>query len=431
MCDLCTNHYFMKTAVYSGIFFLLILFACSPIRHDSKQAELSALTADVQFLAGDELEGRATGSEGEKRAAKYVTERFEQLGLKPAGDSSWFQSFSFRPHPPITTHGEGDSTRLAMGVVQEKTGRNIIASIDNGSTDYIVIGAHYDHLGMRDENSLYVGDPQIHNGADDNASGVAAMLLLAERLQQSNLSSNVLFIGFSGEEKGLYGSNYFVDNPTIELGDVRYMLNMDMVGRMNADSSLAVYGVGTSPVWRETVDMVNIDSLSLVYHDSGVGPSDHTSFYLADMPVLHFFTGQHEDYHKPTDDADKINYDGILLTADFIERIIMELDDDGKLVFTKTKDQSKDDTPRFNVTLGVVPDYMYDGKGMRIDGVSEERPAHTAGIIKGDVVTQMGDHEVTDMMSYMEGLGIFNEGDTTAVTVIRGDQEKTFDVIWD
>ncbi|MEP7169027.1 MAG: M20/M25/M40 family metallo-hydrolase, partial [Bacteroidota bacterium] len=192
----------------------------------------------------------------------------------------------------------------------EATGHNIIGYIDNKAINTIVIGAHYDHLGYGGEGSLYRGAPTIHNGADDNASGDAALIELARILKNSNdKSNNYLFIAFSGEEKGLLGSNYFVKHPTIDLKKVDYMINMDMVGRMKKDEhTLQVLGVGTSPEWKEVVEKINIDSVKIKEAESGVGPSDHTSFYLADIPVLHFFTGSHEDYHKPSDDEDKINY---------------------------------------------------------------------------------------------------------------------------
>jgi C-terminal processing protease CtpA/Prc len=165
-----------------------------------------------------------------------------------------------------------------------------------------------------------------------------------------------------------------------------------------------------------------MDSLKIITKESGMGPSDHTSFYLKDIPVLHFFTGTHEDYHKPTDDADKINYGGLYAVTAFIDSLITQLDDDQKLAFTKTKDESQD-TPRFKVTLGVMPDYMYDGKGMRIDGVSQDLPADKAGLQTGDVVIKMGDVDVKDLMSYMTALSKFEEGDTTTV-IVRRDSEK-------
>ncbi|MBT8321085.1 MAG: PDZ domain-containing protein, partial [Eudoraea sp.] len=183
------------------------------------------------------------------------------------------------------------------------------------------------------------------------------------------------------------------------------------------DSTLSVSGTGTAPVWTQSLNALNED-FKLVLKESGVGPSDHTSFYLQDIPVLHFFTGQHEDYHKPTDDADKLNYEGMGKITGYIVDLVGELDDDPKLSFRKTKNESEE-VPRFKVAMGVIPDYLYDGKGMRIDGVSEDKPAQKAGLQKGDVVVQMGDSTVTDMMSYMRALSVFEKGDTTSVVVTR------------
>ena len=227
-------------------------------------------------------------------------------------------------------------------------------------------------------------------------------------------------MSFSGEEMGLLGSNYFSKNPTIDAKSINYMINMDMVGRLKADSTLAVYGLGTSPMFKQTLKSNN-DKFKLVENESGVGPSDHTSFYLIDVPVLHFFTGQHEDYHKPGDDSEKLNYEGMNLISDYIFEIISDLDDNGELVFRKTKNESEE-TPRFKVGLGVVPDYLFDGKGMRIDGTREETPAYNAGLQKGDIVVKLGDSTVTDMMSYMRALSVFEKGDEAAITVKRGEQ---------
>jgi C-terminal processing protease CtpA/Prc len=205
------------------------------------------------------------------------------------------------------------------------------------------------------------------------------------------------------------------------------MINMDMVGRLNEENALAINGTGTSPEWKDIIEDIRIDSLKLITSESGIGPSDHTSFYLKDMPVLHFFTGQHEDYHKPSDDADKINYEGIYVVTAYIDSLISRLDENEKLAFTKTKDESSD-TPRFTVTLGVVPDYMFDGNGMRIDGVSEDKPAMKAGLLAGDVVIKLGEIEVTDMMSYMKALSEFKKGDATEVVVRRGEEDLTYPI---
>ena len=376
---------------------------------------------DVAYLANDKLEGRQTGTEGEKIAADYLVNRFQNIGLEPKGSDGYIQSYSFKPK--TDPHKEVEFTTNADSTI---TGRNVIGYINNNAKTTIVIGAHYDHLGYGGEGSLYrEKDKAIHNGADDNASGVAVLLDIATRLKIKNEQSkikdknNYLFMAFSGEEMGLLGSNYFSKNPTIDAKSMNYMINMDMIGRMKADSTLAVYGVGTSPMFKQTLK-ANNEKFKLIQNESGVGPSDHTSFYLIDIPVLHFFTGQHEDYHKPSDDSEKLNYDGMNLISDYIFDIIVDLDDNGELAFRKTKNESEE-TPRFKVGLGVVPDYLFDGKGMRIDGTREETPAFAAGLQKGDVVIKLGDSNVTDMMSYMRALSLFEKGNEAAITIKRGD----------
>ena len=345
------------------------------------------------------------------------------LGLSPKGAENYFQKFSFKP-----SSNPHEQTKVNAPTNEDSPqGTNVIGYRDNGANKTVVIGAHFDHLGWGGEGSLYRDSiPQIHNGADDNASGVALLLYLADRLNDEVApQSNYLFIGFSGEEKGLLGSNYFVKNPTIDLAKVNLMINMDMVGRLNEENTLAVHGVGTSPKFKQLLFANNNFGLNIAEHESGVGPSDHTSFYLMDLPVLHFFTGQHEDYHKPSDDADKINYQGLETIGQYISTLVTDLDDDTKLSFRKTKNESEE-TPRFKVGLGVIPDYLYTGIGMRIDGVSEDKPAQKAGLQKGDVVIRLGDSTVTDMMSYMRALSVFEQGDSTKAGIERG--EETLEV---
>jgi Zn-dependent M28 family amino/carboxypeptidase len=375
----------------------------------------SSLKKDVYFLAADDLGGRAIGTTGEQEAAEYLAQEFEKLGLTPMGTNGFFQEFTVSK--PSNPHEEAVIGTDGAGV----TGRNVVAFLDKKADKTIVIGAHFDHLGMGGQGSLHRGDSAIHNGADDNASGTAALLALAKIFKYETLKSNILFIAFSGEENGLWGSNYFVKNPTVDLKTVNYMINMDMVGRLNPEKSLAVHGVGTSPSFPSVLDPINSDSLKLVPSESGVGPSDHTSFYLQDLPVLHFFTGQHADYHKPSDDADKINYEGLVQVIRYISRMIAGLDAEPKLAFTKTKDSS--DSPRFTVSMGVVPDYLYDGKGMRVDGVSDGKPAQAAGLQKGDIVIQLGDSTINDMMGYMRALSVFKKGDSTQVVLERAGQK--------
>lgn len=401
------------------LMFLFVLVGLTSCKNEPKVAE-NKINEDVAFLADDKLEGRQTGTNGELLAAEYIEKRFKSIGLQAKGTEDYLQPFSFKPK--TDPHKEVEFTTNADSTI---TGNNVVAYIDNNANTTIVIGAHYDHLGFGGEGSLYrEKEKAVHNGADDNASGVAVMLNLASRLKIKNDTSkvkdknNYLFMAFSGEEMGLLGSNYFSKNPTIEAESINYMINMDMVGRMKKDSTLAVYGTGTSPIFKQTLKSNN-DKFKLVENESGVGPSDHTSFYLIDIPVLHFFTGQHEDYHKPGDDTEKLNYNGMNLISDYIYTIITDLDDNGKLAFRKTKNESEE-TPRFKVGLGVVPDYLYDGKGMRIDGTREDTPAFSAGLKKGDVVLKLGDSTITDMMSYMRALSVFDNGDETDITVKRG-----------
>lgn len=328
-----------------------------------------------------------------------------------------------------------DATRLTIEMTaelikEERTGHNVIGLLDKGAATTVIIGAHYDHLGYGDDGSLYRGKPAIHNGADDNASGTAALIELARILQQPVLrNNNYLFIAFSGEEKGLLGSAFFTKNPTINLSKVSYMLNMDMVGRLNPDTKiLQVMGTGTSPVWDQALAGLQVDSITIKTSESGVGPSDHTSFYLANIPVLHFFSGTHPDYHKPSDDEDKINYDGELSIMKIMLEVISRLDASGKPEFSKTHDSENKETPRFKVTLGVIPDYAFEGSGMRIDGVSDGKPASKAGLKPGDIVIAIGEFKVHDMMSYMEALSKFKKGDKTTVIVKRSEEEKTAEV---
>ncbi len=406
----------------TGFVILLAFFiSCSPKKKDF----LALAKSDISILASDSLQGREVGTVGEKMAAAYIASRLESIGLKGAGTDGFYQDFfvkeSQNPHEKPSMSGE-DS-------LQGTSGRNVVAMIDNPGDELIVIGAHYDHLGFGGFSSLHRGDSAIHNGADDNASGIAALLNLAENLSSAKLNRDILFIAFSGEEKGLWGSNYFVKTPTIDLSKVDFMVNMDMVGRLDTARGIAIHGTGTAPEWPDVINSSNDVGLKVIMKESGVGPSDHTSFYLQDIPVLHFFTGQHSEYHKPTDDVELINFEGILQISQHISNIVNQLDNKPKLTFQKTKDESTRG-PKFTVTLGVVPDYLFDGKGMRIDGVSDDKPAQKAGVIKGDIVVKLGDLEIEDMMTYMKALSAFKAGDSTTVTVDRSDTTKTFDIVF-
>jgi hypothetical protein len=310
---------------------------------------------------------------------------------------------------------------------KKRSAANVMGLVDNKARNTVILGAHFDHLGYgEDGNSLDRNNQQIHNGADDNASGVAGIIELARMLRSSSLKqNNYLVIAFSGEELGLQGSKYFVQHPTIDLSGVNYMINLDMIGRLNEGNPLVtVGGFGTSPSWSTVFASngkkgLNNGYLLFKFDSSGTGPSDHTSFYLKDIPVLFYFTGTHSDYHKATDDFDKINYNGELTLLKHIYSLIeLQNKEANKLAFTKTKETSSI-AASFNVTLGIMPDYSFNGAGVKVEVVSENRPAQKAGIKPGDVIVQLGEYNVQSLEEYMKALGAFKKGDRTTVQFNR------------
>jgi hypothetical protein len=394
--------------------FALILSLSIVITSQSQQFDPVKIRQHVKILAADSMQGRGSGKEGERMAAAYIQTQFKKLKLQPKGDNkSYLQAFTFKSG----AHGEGEAG----------TANNIVAYLDNKAPTTIIIGAHYDHLGSGDQGSSLDANPggKIHNGADDNASGVAGVIELARYLSTNNIKekNNFLFLCFSGEELGLYGSKYFTENPTIDLSRVNYMINMDMVGRLDAQTkNLLVHGTGTSPVWETLLKNLASDELNIKTDSSGIGPSDHTSFYLKNIPVLHFFTGSHADYHKPTDDWDKLNYEGQASVLKLISRVITSLDAEPKLAFLPTKAKPMTSRSSFKVTMGIMPSYSSDGEGVKVDGVTEGRPAQKAGMQAGDIILMLGDYEIKDIQHYMEALGKFEKGQTVNAKIKRGDE---------
>jgi aminopeptidase YwaD len=536
---------------------LVTSFATAQKLKKADKVILTNLQTHVTYLADDKLEGRRTGSAGEKLAYEYISNEFTKNGLTPKGDNGTFiqafevnegmqinpsshliingfdlqvekeyfpfifspnttleaaPSMSLResgtvwfwdlkekleenrnnPHFDITeaikTKAKDFAAKGASGLIifntsaiaddlkfepkaktetvkipvvyvtpaikkkyfydetatldiklkvdigeKKRTGHNVVGYIDNGAANTVILGAHYDHLGYgEDHNSLYTGSkPQIHNGADDNASGTAALLEISKMLKASKLkNNNYLIVSFSGEELGLFGSKYFTEHMPANTSTANYMINMDMLGRLNDSThGLTIGGYGTSPLWGQL--LTEKDKFFTVKFDSsGSGPSDHTSFYRKDIPVLFFFTGVHSDYHKPTDDADKINYNGELQVVKYVYNVIDGANKKGKLAFTKTRETQSMGKSSFKVTLGIMPDYTYSGGGVRVDGISEGKTAQKVGIKAGDVITQLGDHKFSDVQTYMETLSKFNKGDATKVKVKRGKEELTFDIIF-
>ncbi len=305
--------------------------------------------------------------------------------------------------------------------------RNVVAWINNNAANTVVLGAHYDHLGFGEDKNALDAVNEVHNGADDNASGTAALLELARKLKkQSPASNNYLLIHFSGEELGLMGSKYWLDNPTTTITP-NYMINMDMVGRYDTARKLTIGGYGTSPEWGTTIPLLAKD-LAYKIDSAGTGPSDHASFYRKDIPVLFFFTGSHPDYHKATDDWDKINYSGINSIVNLVYNIVSSTDAKGKIAFTKTREQQMGRSTRFTVSLGVIPDYGYTGTGMKIDGASSGKLAEKLGLKAGDILLQLGDYKFVDVNSYMQSLSKFKKGDKTKLIYKRGSEEFTIDL---
>ena len=537
------------------LFFLILVpyFASAQRLRKSDKAIINNLRDEISFLASDKLEGRRTGTPGEKLAYEYLSAQFKSIGLIPKGDNnSYTQAFEInegkqilpQTHLVINTNdlvlekdffpfifsGQGSIDAYASPALLEKKmpwfldikemieknkanphfdleeeirteaidfaskgasavivyntgaaddelrfetnekieplnipvvfitkdaekkylgdnsanleinlkvaiadkkreGHNVTGYINNGAGQTIIIGGHFDHLGYgEDHNSLWTGAPEIHNGADDNASGTAAVIELARMLKKSDLKkNNYLFICFSGEELGLYGSKYFTEHPTINLNSANYMINSDMVGRLNESThAITVGGFGTSPTWGKVLDE-KTKYINVKFDSSGIGPSDHTSFYLKNIPVLFFFTGIHPDYHKPTDDVDKINFIGELTVIKYIYHVIEETDKLGKLTFTKTREPKMEGT-RFTVSLGIMPDYTFSGAGIKADGIIDGKVAQKAGIVAGDVIIKLGENSFSDIYSYMNVLSKYKKGDATTVTIKRGNQELTFNI---
>ena len=402
---------------FRKIFLLFLLTATLTTSFAQSGKEAETLKKDLNYLASDELKGREAGTEDEVKAAKYIAARFREIGLKPKGEDGYYQHFTF-----MEALSEEERKKEEKDSLLRKC-RNVIGYIDNGSEKTIVIGAHYDHLGWGEHSSRHTGEKAIHNGADDNASGTSAILLLAQRMKaKKEAEFNYLFIAFSAEEKGLIGSRYFVNHPLVPLSGISCMLNLDMVGRLSRKEELTLTGVGTSPAWEQILARVELKGAEVARDGSGLGRSDHTHFYLKEIPVLNFFTGEHEDYHKPGDDADKIDYQGILNVVDFVAAIIDALDETESIAFSHTENSDKRKewaeprkAPKYKVTLGVMPDYTYGGEGMRIESVIADRPAANAGLEDGDVVKQLGDVKVIDLQTYMKALAHFSSGDKTTV----------------
>ncbi len=315
-----------------------------------------------------------------------------------------------------------------------KTG-NVVGFLEGSDpvlkNEVIVIGAHFDHLGYGGQNSMYRGKDKLpHVGADDNASGTTGVLEIAQKLssEKDKLKRSVLFICFTAEEEGLIGSSYFAKSDEFKNYNIVAMLNMDMVGRLK-DDKLILNGTGTSTYWTPMIEELNKKyNFNTSMNPEGFGPSDHSSFYAKDIPVLMFFTDLHTDYHKPTDTPDKINTEGQQKVLNMVYDMAYDLSTrDVKPEFTKVavKEENKGERKSVRVYVGTVPDFSYSDAGYKISGVQSGSPAEKAGILAGDIMIKFGDKEINNLYDYTAALGEYKPGQDVNVVVKRGTEEIT------
>lgn len=428
---------------------------------DGLQAELRR---HVEYLASDKLEGRRAGEAGATLAAGYVANQFAKIKLKPGvrmanGKAGFLQEFSYTPvrNPHATAADPAKAgtpnERVAFNVIGILEGRD--ASLKN---EAIVIGAHYDHLGKGGPGSLAADSTDVHHGADDNASGTAAVIELARRFAKDKSNKRtIIFIAFSGEEDGLFGSKFYVSNPAVPLDRTVAMINLDMVGRMN-DCKVTIGGMGTSAQWQDMVAHANrptvststydalpnrmkasgtakiiphgCSQLALGLNEDGFGPSDHSSFYGKNIPVLFFFTGTHLDYHKPSDTSDKVNYAGVSQIVNFVSSIAKAIDQDPT---RPTYTVAKSATPQgartgFSISLGTIPTYADSTDGMLLDGVRENSPAAKAGLKAGDKIVKLAGKDIKNVYDYTAAMGEMKPDVEYDVVIIRGAETMTLKV---
>ncbi|HZF68565.1 MAG TPA: M20/M25/M40 family metallo-hydrolase, partial [Gemmatirosa sp.] len=430
------------------------LALAAPLAAQSPRAAAASSAArlqrDIAWLADDAREGRFTGSPGNDSAAAYIARRFAALGLRPvvadgerearcAAERSAVRTAAWSPagEPPrcagYLQRFTARSIALAhAGRPSELATQNVVAFLPGTDPtlrgQVVVLGAHFDHLGR---DSTFATDVRaghaIRNGADDNASGTAAVMELARLLAARPTRRSVLFVAFSGEELGLLGSRWFVEHAPVPVDSMVAMLNFDMVGRLTNDK-LLVYGTATAAELPALLDSANAAGPKLAVKGigDGLGPSDHSSFYAKDRPVLHFFTDQHADYHAATDDAERINVPGTARVVDLAERVVRALGDrPAPLTFqrapTTQRMASGPDGPQGpRPWLGSIPDMSADdAPGMRLQGVSPGSPADKAGLKAGDVVVEMDGKAITDLYSYTDALYAHKPGDVVPMVVLR------------
>jgi hypothetical protein len=395
---------------------LLVLGArlALPVTQDTLSPAAHRVLADVRFLADDRQEGRGVGTAGLERAGTYLRDAFARAGLRVS-----FQDFTIPPDAPAVLHTTLGGTAA----------RNVVAVLPGASPalrgQVVVVGAHYDHLGFGGFGAL---DPdstgRVHNGADDNASGTAALVEIARTLARRHPARTIVFVAFSGEELGTLGSSYFVQHSVPQPVDSIYaMLNLDMVGRLK-NARLAALGAATAKEFPALLDSLNTPArFDLRASGDGWGPSDHAVFFAARRPVLHFFTDLHDDYHRSTDDWQRINAVGLAQVAQFVADLAWALASrPGPLTFVDApRPQASAAGPGagYGAYLGTIPDMTGSPGGVRITGVRAGSPAELAGLKGGDIITAIGAKTVANLYDMTEALRSHQAGDTVAIVLKR------------
>lgn len=397
---------------------LLLTTTLAIQQQDTVSPAARRVLADVRFLAADAQEGRGVGTAGLVRAGAYLRESFARAGLQAS-----FQDFTISPDAPAVLH-----TNLGGSAT-----RNVVAIIPGASKalkgEVVVVGAHYDHLGMGGFGALDT-NTAVHNGADDNASGTAALLEIGRSLAQRRPrpARTIVLVAFSGEELGTLGSSYFVQHPVPQPIDSLYaMLNLDMVGRLR-NARLMALGAATAKEFPSLLDSLNTPArFDLRASGDGWGPSDHAVFFATRHPVLHFFTDLHEDYHRATDDWDKLNIGGIAQVAQFVADLAFALANrTGPLTFVDApRPQASTGGSGYGAYLGTIPD-MSGGvsDGVRISGVRAGSPAEGAGLQAGDVITAIGDKRIANLYDMTDALRAHQPGDTVVIVTRRDGAER-------
>lgn len=400
----------------AAVFMLAFLAAVFPARHLNGQRAQDRILNDIRYLADDAREGRGVGTTGLDSAAAYVARQFQIAGLRPAGTNGFLQPFTLDPTAPALAHSSVGAAAVE-NVVAMIPGQGTLAS------QIVVLGAHYDHLGYGGPGSL---DPDsvgvVHNGADDNASGTAALLETARILNRrvAPEQRTLVFVAFTAEELGLLGSDYYVKHVTQPIDSTFAMVNFDMVGRLRENKLVAI-GTGSAPELPQLLDSVNTGyGLGVSPVDDPWGRSDHSSFYGAGVPVIHFFTDNHEDYHRTTDDWNTINVEGIQRVSLFAADVAWALATrTGPLTYIDVPQPQQTVAGGYGAWLGTIPDMSSSPGGVRLTGVRSGSPAELAGIQGGDILVQLGDYEVKDLYVMTDALRAYKPDDVVTVAVMR------------